>query len=369
MFYGYIYLTTNLINDKKYIGKRTIKEGLDPNNDLYLGSGTLIKKAIEKYGEKNFKKEILKFVISEEELNSSEIEFISEYNAVNSDDFYNILPGGMGENVFKHLSDEEKEEFRNKCKHVGEDNGFFGKHHSDETKSTINKKNSKPNEELRKFPLDIRNEMVDKCLIDGFTAKEVCEEYNIEIYLLRRYVQEELESQGVSLQDSTWDSGYRIYKPLEEENAALEWLKGTNRNAIAEKYNITIADVHRFVDHYKEKYPIEYEKLMTKRKPAKQKEWQINSYETKLEAIADYQITQNIRETSEKFNTTTDNLRNWIKLESTGKLKKENSIKFKLQAINDFLQTNNTKETCQKFNVKDFNLRGWIRQFKKGNLK
>ena len=48
--YGYIYETTNLINNKKYIGKRTSKKFL-PN---YLGSGVLITKAIEKYGKENF---------------------------------------------------------------------------------------------------------------------------------------------------------------------------------------------------------------------------------------------------------------------------------------------------------------------------
>ena len=45
--YGYIYLTTNLINGKRYVGQTTINKSLNKN---YLGSGNLIVQAIQKYG-------------------------------------------------------------------------------------------------------------------------------------------------------------------------------------------------------------------------------------------------------------------------------------------------------------------------------
>ena len=48
-----IYLTTNLVNNKKYIGVDT------KNNKYYFGSGTIIKQALKKYGKNNFTKEIL----------------------------------------------------------------------------------------------------------------------------------------------------------------------------------------------------------------------------------------------------------------------------------------------------------------------
>jgi group I intron endonuclease len=93
--YGFIYLTTNLVNGKKYIGQRKIQKcGVD--RDEYLGSGILITKAIKKYGKESFKREVLDFAENSDELDSKEEYYISLYNAVDSDDFYNIDHGGRG---------------------------------------------------------------------------------------------------------------------------------------------------------------------------------------------------------------------------------------------------------------------------------
>lgn len=92
--YGYIYLTTNLINGKQYIGRKTSTKFL---SEKYLGSGKYLKAAVKKYGKENFKVELLKCCESLDDLVSSEMYFIKAYNAVESNAFYNQSYGGYTE--------------------------------------------------------------------------------------------------------------------------------------------------------------------------------------------------------------------------------------------------------------------------------
>jgi len=85
-----IYKTTNLINNKIYIGKDS------KNNCDYLGSGLLLNKAILKYGKTYFSKSILELCESEEELNKKEMFWIEELNSTNKKIGYNIAKGGNG---------------------------------------------------------------------------------------------------------------------------------------------------------------------------------------------------------------------------------------------------------------------------------
>ena len=85
-----IYITTNLINGKIYIGKDK------HNNKKYYGSGLLLKEAIKKYGIENFKKEILEYCVSETELNDKEKFWINHYQSFQRDIGYNLTLGGDG---------------------------------------------------------------------------------------------------------------------------------------------------------------------------------------------------------------------------------------------------------------------------------
>lgn len=83
--YGFIYVTTNNINGKKYIGQT--KKSFD---SAYLGSGKAIKRAIAKYGAENFTREIIAVAFSKCDLDFLEEHFISEFNAVADRNWYNI---------------------------------------------------------------------------------------------------------------------------------------------------------------------------------------------------------------------------------------------------------------------------------------
>lgn len=85
-----IYVITNLINGKKYIGKDS------KNSKYYIGGGKLIKYAIKKYGKHNFKKEILEYCLDKKTLSEREKYWIEHFNAIDSDSFYNLLKGGEG---------------------------------------------------------------------------------------------------------------------------------------------------------------------------------------------------------------------------------------------------------------------------------
>lgn len=87
----YVYQITNMINGKTYIGAHKTS---DPN-DGYLGSGLVIRRAVHKYGPKNFTKTILCQCTSEQEMYIQEALLVtSEFVA--REDTYNMKVGGIG---------------------------------------------------------------------------------------------------------------------------------------------------------------------------------------------------------------------------------------------------------------------------------
>lgn len=111
---GYIYKTTNLINNKVYIGKHEVSE----YDTSYFGSGKTLLKAIKKYGKENFKNEVLYEAETIEELNKKEIEFISQYKDKLGKNCYNIANGGDGGDTTRHMEEKQKKEFVSKMTQI-----------------------------------------------------------------------------------------------------------------------------------------------------------------------------------------------------------------------------------------------------------
>lgn len=92
---AYVYLITNNINNKKYIGSSR-KKTVDPQ---YYGSGRRIKDAIKKYGIKNFTREIL----WEGEGDARDIEtyWLEYFDASSNSQFYNMTNDARGNTLHK----------------------------------------------------------------------------------------------------------------------------------------------------------------------------------------------------------------------------------------------------------------------------
>ena len=154
---GFIYKTTCLTNGKIYIGRHEGK--IDDN---YLGSGTLLRIAIQKYGKENFKREILKVCNNVHELQIWEYFYIKRFHSQDPNIGYNIADGDVNtsgynpskrEDVRARISKTLKEEYaqglipKEKIVHIGKDHWNYGKHLSEETKRKISESRKKWNKE------------------------------------------------------------------------------------------------------------------------------------------------------------------------------------------------------------------------------
>ena len=90
MFY-YMYQITNKLNGKIYVGVHKTKD----LNDGYMGSGKVIKRAIEKHGIENFEKVILETFEHAESMYAKEKEIVND-EFLAREDVYNLRRGGHG---------------------------------------------------------------------------------------------------------------------------------------------------------------------------------------------------------------------------------------------------------------------------------
>jgi len=102
---GFVYLITNLTNDRKYIGKKLAqfkktkpplkgrknkkRSSVESDWRTYYGSSDDLNEDVEKLGTENFKREILYYCYSKSELSYVEAREQFKYKVLESDDWYN----------------------------------------------------------------------------------------------------------------------------------------------------------------------------------------------------------------------------------------------------------------------------------------
>lgn len=121
-YQGYVYITTNLINGKKYIGSRKLNSPtLDSClKDAYLGSGKAFKLAVTKYGKNNFKKEIILIcdnVLFYENLILQNIKPSEKFDENGEKLYYNLKDYSIGgSNNFNHLGSKRSEDTKSRMR-------------------------------------------------------------------------------------------------------------------------------------------------------------------------------------------------------------------------------------------------------------
>jgi len=123
-----VYLLTNVINGKQYVGKTVGKLAARWNRHKYDSCNrirdTLLGRAVRKYGAKNFVPSVLANADTEVELAQLEQDFIYAYQSNHRQFGYNLTDGGEGSTGFQH-SDETKQLLRKQK--TGSKNVGFGK--------------------------------------------------------------------------------------------------------------------------------------------------------------------------------------------------------------------------------------------------
>lgn len=102
---GFVYMITNLINGRRYLGKKhfwtrrkekgkTRKVTRESDWKNYYGSSDLLKADIASMGKENFKREILHLCVYKKEMTFLEEKEQWDHNVLMSDDWYNTSIGG-----------------------------------------------------------------------------------------------------------------------------------------------------------------------------------------------------------------------------------------------------------------------------------
>lgn len=179
-----IYKITNNVNKKIYIGQtiRTIEERISEHR---RHKETIMGRAFRKYGFDNFSIEVIDIAESMEELNEKETFYIKKFNSLHPNG-YNLCYGGNNTKGYRHKEESKLKMSLNRGRYFGEDNPFFNRKHTIETRNKMKEK-FKDNEFYQKRceHLDKVRSIKTRKILNVTTGekfdsiKEACEKYGI----------------------------------------------------------------------------------------------------------------------------------------------------------------------------------------------
>lgn len=184
--YHFVYITTNLINGKQYVGDHSTDDLNCHRTKNYLGSGKFtLHLAIQKYGKENFSREILEFFHTKQEAFDAQEKYIKEYNT-RTPNGYNIsykggseMSGGsVSEKTRKKMSDAKKG-IKFTTEHIKKlSESHIGNKHSQEIINIIALKNKgqKRSKEAIKKMQKPKTEAHKKNIKKGMKGKKYTEE-------------------------------------------------------------------------------------------------------------------------------------------------------------------------------------------------
>ena len=183
-----VYVHTNKINGKKYVGQTGQRPERRWQNGYGYEKSPHFWRAIQKYGWDNFEHEIIASNLTKEEADNFEKLLINRLDLQGRESGYNLKDGGSygsipeetrqkirEANTGRHHSDETKKQMS--AMKTGDKNKFYGKHHSDTSKRKISEsiKRSPNNNSKKVYQYDLQENFLKEW--DNMTR--VAEAYNI----------------------------------------------------------------------------------------------------------------------------------------------------------------------------------------------
>ena len=205
----YIYLITNKIDGKTYVGKRQCPKNKTPETDTYMGSGIDLVPDQERLGIENFSKDILAICHSLREENILEKIYIKLYRDIGKAE-YNRAAGGDG----GYISEEAYQKIGLKQKKCWE-NPEYRKRQSESHKGIPPTNKGVP----------MTPEQYERCL-QGIAKRKI------------KPVSEERRKKHSELMKELWSSGKmnprsikgRKYSPEEYEHHKEGWKRSSEKN-------------------------------------------------------------------------------------------------------------------------------------------